>query len=615
MNQYDIRKYVIGGTIILVALILIIRLFFLQVIDVSYKISADNNSQRLQTQYPARGLILDRNGRQIVNNQAAYDLMVTPRHVKPFDTTELAKILGLTVPELKETFARLKKDRGYSSYRPSLFLKQMSAETYAVLQEHLYKFPGFFVQARTLRNYVLPIAPHLLGYVAEVDSSEIKQDGYYKIGDYIGKTGIEKYYEKELRGKKGVNIYLVDVHNRIVNSFRNGDMDTMAVVGNDLTITIDAELQVYAEKLMSKVRGAVVAIEPSTGEILAMVSVPNYDPSLLVGRIRSENYRKLNNAPSKPLFDRSVMAFYPPGSTFKVAQGLVGLQQGSLTPSTLFGCHGGYYVGRFSQRCHYHGSPLNLPQAIGNSCNTYFALVFRNFLDNQSAGTTRENYMEWRKDILSFGFGQKLGIDLPQELAGNVPPVEYYDKKYFPTATSWRSLTIVSLSIGQAEMGNTVVQMANFAALIANGGYYHVPHLIKKINGRDTIPQKYAEKRYTVVDTSHFRPIREGMFLAVTGPGGTARSVAIPGIDMCGKTGTAENPHGDTHATFMAFAPMDKPKIAIAVYVENVGYGGTWAAPVASLMIEKYLTGSTTRPWLEDRMLNFNKYDNREAAN
>ncbi len=613
MNQFDIRKYIISACIILVGLVLLVRLFMLQVVDVSYKVSADNNSQRLVTQYPARGLILDRNGKQIVNNEAAYDLMVTPRHVRAFDTTELAKIIGMTKEEVKTTFRKLKTVKGYSTYKPSLFLKQMSAETYAVLQERLYKFPGFFVQARTLRRYVQPIAPHLLGYVTEVDSSDIKKDSYYRMGDYIGKSGIERFYEKELRGQKGVNILLVDVHNRIVGSFHDGDLDTMAIVGSNLTITIDADLQAYAEKLMAKVRGAVVAIEPSTGEILAMVSMPNYDPALLVGRVRSENYKKLEREPSKPLFDRAVMASYPPGSTFKVAQGLVGLQEGTLTPNTLYGCAGGYNVGSFHMGCHNHASPLNLPQAIGNSCNAYFANVFRTLLDNQKHGSVRDNFAAWRNDILSFGFGHRLGIDLPQELNGNVPSPEYYDRSLFRYG-SWKSLTIVSLSIGQAEMGNTVLQMANFAALIANGGYFYTPHLIKQINGRDTVPEQYAKRNYTAVDTSHFAVIKEGMFYATTGPGGTARAVAIPGIDMCGKTGTAQNPHGKDNATFMSFAPKDNPKIAIAVYVENAGFGATWAAPVASLMIEKYLTGTITRLWLEDRMLNFNIYDNREAA-
>ncbi|MDR1866371.1 MAG: penicillin-binding protein 2 [Bacteroidales bacterium] len=611
----DTRRYVIGACIILVGLALLGRLFYLQVIDNSYKRSADNISQRPVTQYPARGLIFDRHGQQLVNNQAAYDLMVIPRNIQPFDTVELAGILGMSVGEIKETVGKLKQGRGknYASYRPVLFLKQMSAETYAVLQERLYKYPGFFVHARTLRRYVHPIASHLLGYVAEVDSLDIKEDRYYRTGDYIGKSGVERFYETELRGKKGVNVYLVDVRNSIVGSFRGGELDTMSVVGSDLTLTVDAGLQEYAEHLMSKFIGAVVAIEPSTGEILAMVSAPDYDPSLLVGRVRSENFRKLENDPSKPLFDRSVMASYPPGSTFKVAQGLVALQQGSLTPDTYYGCAGGYHVGRFHMGCHHHPSPLNLVQAIGNSCNSYFANVFRNIVDNRQTGAARENYLQWRKYIMSFGFGKKLGIDLPQERIGNVPSAEYYDRKYFPTPASWKSLTLVSLSIGQGEMGSTVVQMANFASLIANGGYYYTPHLLKKINGRDTVPAQYAQRRYTEVDTSWFQFVREGMYLAVTG--GTARGVAIAGIEMCGKTGTAQNPHGEDNSTFMAYAPRENPRIAVAVYIENAGFGATWAAPVASLMIEKYLTGKTNRPWLEDRMLNFNRYDNRAAAN
>jgi len=611
----DIRKYFIGASILFVGIVLLVRLFFLQIVDVSYKVSADNNSQRLVTQYPARGLILDRNGKTIVDNEAAYDLMVVPRQLKPFDTTEFAQILGVTHDEVKATFRKLKSVKGYSSYRPQEFLRQMSAETYAVLQERLYKFPGFYVQPRTLRNYVRHIAPHLLGYVTEVDSSDIRRDSYYRSRDYIGKTGVERFYEKELRGRKGVNILLVDVHNREVGSFRNGSLDTMSIVGSDLTLSIDADLQEYTEKLMSKMRGAAVAIEPATGEILAMVSAPNYDPALLAGRVRSENYKKLERDVSLPLLDRSVRPSPPPGSTFKVAQGLVGLQEGTLTRETTYSCAGGYSVGgNHYQSCHAHASPLNLPQAIGNSCNTYFAIAFRNILDNKQCGTVKENYETWQKDILSLGFGPKLGVDLPQELGGNVPSSAYYDRTLFSNGR-WQSASIVSLSIGQAEMGCTVLQMTNFAALIANGGYFYTPHLIRQINGRDTIPEQYAMRHYTAVDTSHFSVIKEGMYLATTGAGGTALRAAIPGIEMCGKTGTAQNPHGENHSTFMAFAPKDNPKIAVAVYVENAGFGATWAAPVASLMIEKYITGEVKRKWMEENMLNFNKYDNREKAN
>ena len=608
----DVRKYIIGVAVVLVGLALLARLFYLQVVDVSYKVSADNNSQRMVTQYPARGLILDRHGNIIVNNEAAYDLMVVPLQLQPFDTTEFARIIGITVDEVKRTFRKIKAAKGYSSYKPQEFLKQMSAETYAVLQERLDKFPGFYVQPRTLRNYVRHIAPHVLGYVIEVDSSDIRKDSYYKSRDYIGKTGVERHYEKELRGRKGVNIQLVDVHNRVVGSFRNGRLDTMAIVGSDLTLSVDAELQEYAEKLMGKMRGAAVAIEPATGEILAMVSVPNYDLAMLVGRVRSANFNKLSSDVSKPLYDRAVMAPYPPGSTFKIAQGLVGLQEGTLTSDTKYACAGAYIVGKFSQECHGHASPLNLPQAIGNSCNTYFAIAFRSILDNSKKGTVRENYETWRNDILSFGFGKRLGVELPQEGGGNVPTLNHYDKLF----GNLKSLNIVSLSIGQAEMGTTVLQMANFAATIANGGYYYTPHLIRQINGRDTVPPQYAERHYTAVDTTHFEVIREGMYHATTGPGGTARSVAIPGIDLCGKTGTSENPFGKPHSTFIAFAPKNNPKIAVAVYVENAGWGASYAAPVASLMIEQYLTGDVKRPsWLEEKMLNFNVYDNREAAN
>ena len=612
----DIRKYFVGIAILFVGLIILSRLFYLQVVDMSYRVSADNNSQRRITQYPARGLIFDRYGNTIVNNEAAYDLMVIPRQLQPFDTTEFAHILGITRDEVARTFRRLRDSRGYSSYRPQEFLNQMSAETYAILQERLYRFPGFYVQPRTLRNYVRKIAPHVLGYVAEVDSSDIRMDNYYKSRDYIGRTGVERFYEKELRGRKGVTLQLVDVHNRVVGAFRDGSLDTMAIVGSDLTLTLDADLQEYAEQLMGKMRGAAVVIEPATGEILAMVSIPNYDPALLVGRVRSENFNRLSRDHSKPLFDRAVMAHYPPGSTFKVAQGLVGLQEGTLTPETRYGCAGSYSVGgTHSQSCHGHASPLDLPQAIGNSCNTYFAIAFRSILDNSKNGALRDNFETWHNDIRSFGFGQKLGVELPQESGGLVPDVALYDRRYPANRGGWRSGTVVSLSIGQAEMGTTVLQMANFAATIANGGYFYTPHFIKQINGRDTVPPQYAERNYTAVDVSHFEPIREGMYLATTGPGCTARSIVISGIDVCGKTGTSQNPFGNDHSTFMAFAPKVNPKIAVAVYVENAGFGARWAAPVASLIIEKYLTGEIKRTWMEERMLHFNVYDNREPAN
>jgi len=606
----DFRKYFFGFLIIFVGLIILIRLFYIQVIDMQYKISSDNNSRRMVTQYPARGLILDRHGNTIVDNEAAYDLMFIPRQTQAFDTIEFAQLVGLTQQEVANTFGRLRQSVGYSSFRPQTFLRQMSAETYAVLQEKIYRFPGFYVQPRTLRNYVRRIAPHVLGYVTEVDSSDIRRDRYYRSGDYIGRSGIERFYENELRGRKGVNIQLVDVHNRVVGPFLNGSLDTMSVVGSDITLTIDADLQEYAEMLMSNMRGAAVAIEPSTGEILAMVTVPSYDPALLVGRVRSENFRRLQNDPKEPLFHRAVMGRYPPGSVFKMAQGLVGLQEEVISANTRYGCGGSYHIGGSQyQRCRGHSSPVDLPLSISVSCNTYYAIVFSAILNNRIKGSVRDNYNTWRNSIISMGFGPRLGVDLPQELNGNVPSLEYYDRLYFPNR-AWRSPTIISLSIGQAEMGCTVLQMANFAALVANGGYFHTPHLIKKINGRDTIPEQFAQRRYTNVDPEHFKPIIEGMYQAVN-LGGTAWSAAIPGIVVCGKTGTSQNPLGADHSTFMAFAPKENPKIAIAVFIENAGFGARWALPIASLMIEKYLTGETTRPWIEESMLNFNLYDTR----
>ncbi len=603
MNPYAFRRYIISGIIILTFLIYLSRLFYLQIINVSFKNSADNNSRRFITQYPARGIIYDRNGKQMVYNQAAYDVMITPIQLQPFDTVQLCNILQITPQYVRSS---VKSARQYSVYKPSIFLKQISSTTYALFEEKLYKYPGFFVQTRTLRKYERKIAAHVLGYVGEVDDNITQSDSYYKSGDYAGISGLEKSYEKELRGKKGVNILLVDVHNRIKGSFQNGRYDTTATVGENLITTLDADLQEYGEFLMQHMRGSAVAIEPSTGEILAMVSSPGYDPGLLIGRSRATNYQNLQNDPQKPLFFRAAMANYPPGSTFKIINGLIGLTEGVVTPNTIYSCNGGYnYGGPKPLACtHVHGS-INLIQAIQESCNTYFCNVFKTIMDNRKYSTLNASYNVWRNDVMSFGLGQRLNTDIPNELSGNVPSSEYYDRVF--GKDRWKSLTVISLAIGQAEMGITPLQLANVTATIANRGFYFTPHLVKQIDQDNEIDRRFYVKHITPFDTSVYNIIIQGMYGAVNEPGGTANlsSIKLSDIVICGKTGTAQNPHGLNHSVFIAFAPKDNPKIAIAVYIENAGFGATWAAPVASMMIEKYLKGNTSRTDVENYLLSY----------
>ena len=605
MNPYAFRRYIIAAIFALTLLVYLFRLFYLQIIDRSFERSAENNSRRFVTQYPARGLMYDRNGKLMVYNEPAYDLMITPVELKTFDTLEFASIVEMPLETVREKIKKSKiKSKTNNIFKPSLFVSQLSERTYAKLEEKLYKYPGFFVQVRTLRKYARPIAAHLLGYVSEVDTNEINNDDYYKMGDYIGKSGLEKSYETELRGKKGVNILLVDVHNRVKGSFQNGRYDTAAIVGNDLTLSIDADLQAYAEYLMQNMSGGAAAIDPSTGEILALVSVPTYDPQLLIGRERSVFYPKLLRDSINPLFFRAAMANYPPGSTFKIINGIIGLQQDVIVPESRFSCPGGYnYGGPKLLACtHVHGS-LNLAQAVAHSCNTYFCNVFRNIIDNRKFASIKASYKEWRDDVMSFGIGHKLGTDIPNELNGNVPSPEYYDKIF--GKDRWRSNTIISLSIGQAEMGITPLQLANMTTVIANRGFYYIPHLVKNIKNEKGINPKYLEKHYAPFDSSAFNRVIDGMHGAVTG--GTSTEAQLPGIEVCGKTGTAQNPHGKNHSVFVTFAPKVNPKIAIAVYVENAGYGATWALPIASLMMEKYLTGKVTRKAMEERMLTFKR--------
>ncbi len=599
-DRYANRKYLVMALVLVAALILVARLLYIQIVDKTYRVSAANNALRPVPQYPARGLIYDRNGELIVYNQAAYDLLVIPVQTSAFDTARFNQILGITMEDFS---IRMKAAVSYSRRAPSVFMKMISSETYALLQEELYRFPGFYVQARTLRKYTRPLASHLLGYVGEVDNKLIARDRYYRSGDYIGISGIEKSYEENLRGTKGVTIFLVDVHNNIKGSYAEGRYDTVAVPGTNLWSTIDLNLQEFGEKLMRNKTGSIVAIEPATGEILALVSSPSYDPELLVGRVRSANFSMLQADTVKPLFDRALMASYPPGSTFKIMNGLIGLQENVINPSSLFSCSMGYHAGSLTVGCHSHDSPLNLPQAVAQSCNAWFCNAFRNILENKQYPILGEAFDHWRQYLVAFGFGNKLGIDLPNELAGNIPTRSYYDRYY--GKDRWKALTVISLAIGQGEIGATPLQMANMAAVIANRGSFYIPHVVKKIGDDGSPAPLYMQKYITGISPENFDPVIEGMEGAVNGgPGSTARGARLDSIIICGKTGTAQNPHGKDHSIFVAFAPKDNPQIAIAVYVENAGFGSTFAAPIASLMIERYLTGEIKRKYLEDYVLN-----------
>lgn len=593
------RKYIIMALMVLVCLFLIIRLFVIQIVKDTYRLSADNNVLRYVTQYPARGLIYDRKGKLIVSNMAAYDIMVIPSQTSRIDTAEFCSMLGITTDMFNR---QMRSAINYSRRAPSVFLKQISDETYAGFQEKMFMYPGFYVQPRTLRKYSRPVAAHILGYVSEADENIIKKNPYYKPGDYIGKSGIEEAYESELRGQKGVKIFMVDVFSRIKGSYADGEMDTIAVQGSDLISSIDLDLQEYGELLMRNKRGSIVAIEPKTGEVLSLVSAPGYDPGLLVGRVRSENFAKLQmDTAIMPLFNRALMASYPPGSTFKPINGLIGLQEGVITEDTQFGCDYGYlFVG-----CHGHASPLNLAGAVANSCNSYFCQTYRKVLENRNYGSVSEAFNKWKEYLNEFGFGNKLGTDFVNELAGFVPSTAYYDK--YHGKNKWKALTVISMAIGQGEIGTTPLQMANMTAAIANRGYYYTPHIVKEVGKGNSPDPKFSERHIINIDSANFNKIILGMEGAVNGaPGGTAGIARIRDIIVCGKTGTAQNPHGKDHSVFIAFAPKDDPKIAIAVYVENAGFGSTSAAPVASLMIEKYLRDSVSNKAMEQRILNLN---------
>lgn len=601
--ELEKRRYIIAGIVLMILVMYVLRLFDLQVLDQDLKRQALDNALHTQIRYPARGMIYDRNGEELVFNQPAYDLMVTIRNMKGLDTLAFCDALGIdriTFDKRMQDIRNRRKNPGYSPYTLQMFSSQLSGEDYGILQEKLYKFPGFEIRPRTIRQYRRSIAPLVLGSIREVSSREIEKDGYYQRGDYVGDMGVEKSYETYLRGIKGKEVRLRNAHGVLQGSYHDGENDVPAIPGKNLTLAIDADLQAYAEQLMKNKVGAVVAIEPATGEVLCLVSSPTFDPSNLVGRQRGSRYKELSRNPYKPLYDRAIQAAYPPGSTFKPTQGLIALQERIISSHSVASCSMGYRVGKFKLGCHAHSSPIALVPAIATSCNAYFCYAFRSMVDHPKyKGGLQESFDLWKDYMVSMGYGYKLGIDLPSEKRGFIPNVAYYNKAF--GTTRWKSLNVVSISIGQGEILATPLQIANLGATIANRGFYYTPHVIKAI--QDTvIPEHFLEKHYTMVDPQYYELIVEGMRSAVTS--GTCRLANLQEIEVCGKTGTAQNPHGKDHSVFMGFAPKDNPKIAICVYVENAGFGATYGVPIGSLVIEKYLTGmiAPSRTYLEDNM-------------
>ena len=602
MNNYFERRYVITGIFITIAVILLARLFYIQLIDDRYALLAKYNVQRKIIDFPARGVILDRNEQPLVQNVQVYDIMVTPKEVVPFDTLELCRLIGIDKAGFDK---RLEKARKYSPYRASIFEKQISVEQYAPLQERMQdEFKGFLAQPRTIRTYPDSVAAHFLGYIGEANDAAIeKSAGYYRPGDYIGISGVEKSFESVLRGQRGIHAYMVDSRNTRKGSFANGAFDTAAVAGERLISSLDIRVQKLGEKLMHNKIGSIVAIEPATGEILAFVSSPSYDPNLMTGRQRSKNYTALAKDPYKPLLDRPIQAGYPPGSSFKPLDGLIALQEGIITPQTTFFCPHYYQAGNRPVKCEHFDGVTDLRKAISQSCNTYFCYVFDKLMNAGGSKNIRANLTEWKEKVNKFGFGTKLDVELPYERKGYVPKPEFYDKAF--GNKRWRSSSIISLAIGQGELQSTPLQLANIEATIANRGFYYKPHLIKAIGNKKITKTEYTTKINVGIDTVYFQPVIDGMQDVVDH--GTAVQARIPGITMCGKTGTVQNNHGKNHSVFVAFAPRNNPKIAIAVVVENGGYGSSWAAPIASYLVETYLRGKITKPKAEvDYIMNAN---------
>lgn len=598
-DQYYRRRYVISGIAIGIVLVYIIRLFYLQVIDQTTTDQADNNALVKQTIYPSRGLIYDRNGELLVFNQPIYEVTITMREMKEeWDTTYFCQCLHITREEFDKRISDIKdrrKNRGYSRWTPQVFINQLKKEDIATLQEALFMFPGVQIQKRTLRDYTYNAAAHVLGSVGEVNQKDIDNDTYYARGDYSGRDGLERTYEKQLRGTKGMEIYMRDVKGRVKGRYLDGEKDISVQAGTDLHTTLDIQLQIVAEQLLAGKIGAIVAIEPQTGEILTLASNPTWNPKLLVGKERGKNYNILLKDPTKPMLNRATQSSYPPGSTFKTVQALIGLQMGVITPHTQYACSGQRST---PIKCtHSHGSPVALEEAIEQSCNPYFWCLYRDMLHpskNNNTDLFKQKYNEWRDYVLQFGFAQKFqNTDIGTQVSGGVPEQKFFDRIY--GKKGWRALTIRSLSIGQGEIGVTPLQLANQMAAIANGGYYITPHL----NKHDSMQ---LHKHQIDIDAKYFDVVKKGMHRVMTN--GTGRYYLIDGIEVAGKTGTAENPHGKDHAVFIGYAPLENPQIAIAVVVENAGFGATWAAPIASLMIEQYLTGEIKRKDLKNRIAN-----------
>lgn len=584
--MFSNRRYVIGSIAAGIIVVYLIRLFTLQLLSDDYRKSADSNAFRRDVLYPSRGLILDRNDSLLVYNEPSYNILVTMNDQVGIDTLNFCESVGITREEYEAKCDQIKAQKGYSRFKPQLFMTQIPQEKFLLIREKLFRFRGFDVEKRTQRRYATSLAAHILGDVGEVSEKDIEEaeDGYYKSGDYIGKLGVERSYEKQLRGEKGLRILLRDVRGRVMGHYRDGEFDKAPVPGKNLTLSIDMKLQALAERLLEGKLGAIVAIEPSTGEILCMASGPTYDPRTMIGHERGEIHKKLTQDPMKPLLNRAIMGMYPPGSTFKITQALTGLQEGIISPETSFPCARGFNYKGMHLGCHGHGSPIPLVPAIGTSCNAYFCWTLNNMLSNKRKYKSQDEAMtRWKDYMVSMGYGYRLGVDLPGEKRGMIPNAEYYNEHL----KRWGPLSVISISIGQGEVTATPLQICNLAATVANRGYYIVPHVVHSIQdgALDTI---YTQKHYTMVERKWYDVAAAGMRRAVTG--GTCRGAAIPGYDVCGKTGTAQN-RGHDHSAFMGFAPMEEPRIAVAVYIENGGFGATFGVPIGRLIMEQYLNG------------------------
>ena len=589
-NGLAYRRFVIAGVAILIVIVYTIRLFMLQITSDDYKKSADSNAFLKKIEYPSRGAILDRTGKLLVYNQPAYDIMVVMNEIKGrLDTLEFCQTLGITRQEFDRRMATIKdrnRNPGYSRFTQQIFMSQLSDKDFSIFQEKMFRFPGFYVQKRSVRQYQYSMGAHVLGDVAEVSPADIEEDDYYQPGDYIGKLGIERSYEKQLRGVKGIQILLRDAHGRVQGRYRNGEFDQRAQPGKNLTLGIDANLQALGERLMEGKIGSIVAIEPSTGEVLCMVSSPSYDPRMMVGRQRSKNHRLLSQDVWKPLLNRSIMGLYPPGSTFKTSQGLTFLSEGIITPTTPYPCGHGFNFKGLHVGCHGHAAPLPLVPALSTSCNGFFCWGLYHMINTNISkyGTVQNAMNTWRDYMVSMGFGYKLGIDLPGEKRGLIPNAQFYDKAY---KGSWNGLTVISIAIGQGEVLLTPLQIANLGATIANRGYYYVPHVVKKVQG-EPLDTTFTRRHYTKADKSAYEYVVQGMRSSALG--GTCHELAHYDFEACGKTGTAQN-KGHDHSVFMGFAPMNNPQIAVAVYVENGGWGATYGVPIGGLLMEQYIHG------------------------